>query len=97
MKFATKMKSAVSGVMAAAMMLGSGIVSPDNELKTVHAGKYGLTPVKITENTFPDPNFRAYVKEAFDTDKNGTLDEDEILVARNIWADERDIYKNTFH
>ena len=81
-----------AGFMAAAMMLGSGIVSPDNELKTVHAGKYGLTPVKITENTFPDPNFRAYVKEAFDTDKNGTLDEDEILVARNIWADERDIY-----
>ena|GEM_PF-1462702 len=48
--------------------------------------------VRINANTFPDPNFRAYVSEAFDGDKNGLLDGDEILVARNIYADNRNIY-----
>ena len=37
--------------------------------------------VRINANTFPDPNFRAYVSEAFDGDKNGLLDGDEIPVA----------------
>ena len=51
-----------------------------------------IKPVKITASTFPDANFRAYVSSAFDKDKNGTLDADEILVARNIQCDGMDIY-----
>lgn len=46
----------------------------------------GLVPVKITASTFPDHNFRAYVSSAFDKDRNGTIDADELLVARNIWC-----------
>ena len=91
-KLKGKISRIFAGVMAAAVTLGSGVLAPTKGLGTVHAGKYGLTPVKITESTFPDANFRAYVKEAFDTNKDGTLSEDEILVARNIWADERNIY-----
>ncbi len=51
-----------------------------------------MTPVKISASTFPDPNFRAYVSEAFDRDKDGYLDAEDILYARNIWADNMDIY-----
>ena len=50
-----------------------------------------IRPVKINSSTFPDPNFRAYVSEAFDRNKNGTLDTDDIIYARNIWADNRNI------
>ncbi len=47
----------------------------------------GIKAVKITASTFPDPIFRSYVSSAFDSDKNGTLDPDEILYARNIQCD----------
>ena len=49
---------------------------------------YGIdiTPVEINETTFPDPVFRQYVSEAFDTDRNGTLSAMEIGYARNIWV-----------
>ena len=50
-----------------------------------------ITPVKITSSTFPDPNFRAYVSGEFDRNKDGTLDTQEIIYARNIWADNMNI------
>ncbi len=51
----------------------------------------GIKSVKITQSTFPDPIFRSYVSSAFDTDKNGILDPDELLVARNIHCDKMGI------
>jgi len=45
-----------------------------------------IHPVDINASTFPDPNFRAYISSAFDKDKNGNLDVDEIVYARNIWC-----------
>ena len=47
---------------------------------------YDLKPVDVTAANFPDPNFRAYVSSTFDKDSNGTIDADELLVARNIWC-----------
>lgn len=38
----------------------------------------GTEEVLIDEVNFPDDNFRAYVEEAFDTDGNGKLSEEEI-------------------
>ena len=49
-------------------------------------GDYGIKPVNVNATTFPDANFRSYVSSAFDKDKNGTLDADEILRARNVWC-----------
>ena len=40
-----------------------------------------IKPVDINANTFPDANFRAYVSEAFDKDKNGNLDVEEYQIA----------------
>ena len=70
--------------MAMVMALGSGGLKPVD--KAVAAVTDGLVPVKITSSTFPDPNFRSYVSSAFDKDKNGTIDADELLVARNVWC-----------
>lgn len=50
-----------------------------------------IHPVDINANTFPDANFRAYVSEAFDKDKNGNLDVDEIIYARNVWCNNKNI------
>ena len=50
-----------------------------------------IKSVPVNESTFPDPNFRAYVLEDFDTDGNHILDEKEIIYARNIQADKRGI------
>ena len=47
--------------------------------------------VSINENTFPDDNFRAVVSESFDSDGNGVLDNDEILLARNLWCVDKNI------
>ena len=46
-----------------------------------------INPVVVDETTFPDPAFRTYVSEEFDKDHDGTLSVDEIVLARNIWAD----------
>lgn len=40
--------------------------------------------VKIDSKHFPDPEFMAYVNKNFDTDKNGTLSEDELKSAKVI-------------
>ncbi len=50
-------------------------------------GDYGIRPVRISASTFPDPIFRSYVSSTFDKNGDGTLDSDELLVARNIWCD----------
>ena len=71
--------------MAAVMAFGSAAASFGAQAYSPLAA--GIEPVKITAQTFPDANFRAYVSSAFDTDKNGTLDPDELLVARNIHCD----------
>ncbi len=38
----------------------------------------------IDESTFPDENFRDYINEKIDTDKNGILDASEISVCKSI-------------
>ena len=43
-----------------------------------------MADVAIDKTTFPDANFRAYVKDNFDTDGNKVLDDDEIDAARDI-------------
>ncbi|WP_303826270.1 dockerin type I domain-containing protein [Ruminococcus flavefaciens] len=50
-----------------------------------------IHPVDINASTFPDANFRAYISSAFDKDKNGNLDVDEIVYARNIWCNNMNI------
>lgn len=70
--------------MASLVTLGSGILAPNNRADAALTD--GIQPVKITSSTFPDANFRSYVSSAFDKDKNGTLDAEEILYARNIWC-----------
>ncbi|MBP5417905.1 MAG: leucine-rich repeat protein, partial [Clostridiales bacterium] len=47
--------------------------------------------VAITEANFPDDNFRAFVYENFDTDKNGWLSEDEISNVTDIQASSMNI------
>ena len=44
------------------------------------------TEVRIDETTFPDKNFRDYVKNNFDIDQNGTLSEKEIEITVRIGA-----------
>lgn len=67
--------------------------SVSSEPSAVYAADYtsNLKPVKVNATTFPDPNFRSYISSAFDKDKNGTLDADELLVARNIWCNNMNI------
>ena len=43
-----------------------------------------LADVAIDKTIFPDANFRAYVKDSFDTDGNKVLDDDEIDAVRDI-------------
>ena len=65
-------------VLALVPMLPAGVFTAD---------AYSFRTVKITAQNFPDDTFRAYVSETFDKNRNGTLDSDEILVARNIFCD----------
>ncbi|MBQ5311613.1 MAG: chitobiase/beta-hexosaminidase C-terminal domain-containing protein [Oscillospiraceae bacterium] len=50
-----------------------------------------LRPVTVNSTTFPDAAFRNYVLDTFDKDGNYVLDADELLVARNIEANNRGI------
>ena len=47
--------------------------------------------VAINEKNFPDKNFRAYIKKAFDTDGNGYLNEEEIFYIRNVHCENMNI------
>lgn len=40
--------------------------------------------IKINETNFPDENFRKYVSDNCDTDKNGSLSDDEIAAVKEI-------------
>ena len=86
MKGKTKVFSRIiAGCLAAVMAVGSDIASFAAKAYSPLAA--GIKPVTITEQTFPDPVFRKYVQQTFDKDWNGTLDPDELLVARNIYCD----------
>lgn len=51
-----------------------------------------IKPVEINETTFPDDNFRAVISgPTYDRDGNGILDEDEIILARNVWCNKMGI------
>ena len=80
-----KLSRLIACCMAAIMTLGTGTAGIVGEAYSPYAA--GIESVKITESAFPDPIFRSYVSSAFDSDKNGILDPDEILVARNIYCD----------
>ena len=41
---------------------------------------------------FPDPNFRAYIKSAFDSDHDNYLSDDEIFWVRNVHCENMDVY-----
>ena len=47
--------------------------------------------VRIDATNFPDSNFRTYVSENFDKDRNGTLSNSEISAVTIIGVDSRDI------
>ncbi len=71
--------------LAMIMTVGGNAASFVSEAYSPYAAH--IKPVKVTAKNFPDDTFRAYVSSAFDTDKNGILDPDELLVARNIHCD----------
>ena len=50
-----------------------------------------IQAVEINESTFPDDAFRAYISGAFDNNGDGILDEEEIILARNIHCEEMGI------
>lgn len=80
----------IAGCIAALLTVGSGMMAAPDSVADA-AVTDGIKPVKITSSTFPDANFRSYISSAFDKDKDGTLDADEILVARNIWCNKKNI------
>lgn len=69
------------------MTLGTAAALPQG----ITASAASIKPVKITAGNFPDDTFRAYVSSAFDKNRDGTLDADELLVARNIYCDKMGI------
>ena len=81
----------MAACMAALLTFGSTVVPFGGGPAKVYAAddfEFGkiYDPVKINSTTFPDPNFRAVVSSDFDRDKNGILDSDEIVYARNLWC-----------
>ena len=80
---------AAAGCMAAIMALCTETAALSGAAYSPLAE--GIEPVEITDDTFPDDNFREYVSDTFDTNHDKTLDPDEILVARNIWCDNMEI------
>jgi len=81
-KWKGKVRNIIAASLAMIMTLGNADLSLiGNSYSPLSEG---LIPTDINENIFPDPIFRQYVKDAFDSDKNNYLDPDEILYARNI-------------
>lgn len=65
--------------------------------KNYYFGKDGAwvdrePPIKIDKAHFPDDNFRAYVKEAFDENKDGSLSANEIMLIWNVHCENMNIY-----
>lgn len=71
---------------------GSGSNNTGNGSDNTQTGdnnfEFGLVykSVDVTPERFPDDTLRAVVLQSFDTDRNGTLDSDEIIYARNLWC-----------
>ena len=53
--------------------------------------KSRASDVVIDEKNFPDANFRSYIKESVDADKNGSLSADELNKTINLWLCEKNI------
>ena len=81
----------IAGTLSAAMVIGTLLLTPGIGMQKASAALPTFKAVPINANTFPDPNFRAAVYENLDRNKNWVLDSDDILYARNIWCDSRDI------
>ena len=86
-----RFSKALAACMAALLTLGNTVVPFGSGPEKVYAAdefEFGkiYDSVKINSSTFPDPNFRAVVSADFDRDKNGILDSDEIVYARNLWC-----------
>ena len=84
-----KLKRTISSFTALALVLSSFSVMPEMSLQTCAVDDIShIQPVDVNEHTFPDPLFRDYVERAFDKDRNGNLDQQEILEARNIHVED---------
>ena len=93
-KIKNKISSITACVAALTVTFGSSSVTGFAALSggsDVRKVSSGISPAAVNAANFPDPNFRAYVSSAFDKDKNGILDEDEIIHARNIWCNNMNI------
>ncbi|WP_024862257.1 dockerin type I domain-containing protein [Ruminococcus flavefaciens] len=84
-KTRSKICKTIAGCMAAIMTIASGGLKPDTKAEALQF-PFKYESVSINATTFPDPNFRAVVSSDFDRDKNGILDSDEIILARNVWC-----------
>ncbi|MBO4494281.1 MAG: DUF4214 domain-containing protein [Clostridiales bacterium] len=71
-----------------AALVGAAVVLPS--FGGMHVDAAGQLP--INEANFPDPNFRAYIAQAFDTDKNGYLSDNEIFLIWNVHCENMNIY-----
>lgn len=80
----SKLSKALAACLAAIMAFGGAAESACAE----DFFEKDITPVEINSTTFPDPVFRDYVSQAFDTDHNGTLSGQEIGYARNIHVED---------
>lgn len=86
----------MAACMAVLMTFGSAVIPFGSGPERVYAAddfEFGkiYDPVRINSTTFPDPNFRAVVSADFDRDKDGILDSDEIIYARNLWCVDKGI------
>lgn len=89
-KISKKLSVALSGCLAFLTPFSSGL----GNCYAAHLGTEKqpavvseIQSVRISASTFPDANFRAVISSPdYDRDGNGILDEDEIILARNVWC-----------
>ncbi len=69
----------IAGSAAAAMVIGSGAVTPEGVtgLQNFVMSANAVDDVKINDANFPDAEFRNYVSENFDKDGDGSLSDEE--------------------
>lgn len=79
-----RMKKIIGLVLALVMVLG---IMPMGTIKAYAAEG----DVAINETNFPDATFREYIKTKFDTDKNGTLSQQERNGVTKITVDKKQI------
>lgn len=90
-KLKSKVTRVLAGCLATFVALGSGVL-PGGVLN-VRAERYPhlYDTFKIDSAHFPDPVFLQYVKDAYDQNRDGKLDNDEIIEARTIRCDKMGI------